>query len=391
MISDTSYDFTRKRRIILGAAFLSAISAFGPSLMTQVAVFSEEFGSAFVWVVLITGIINIVILCAAWLLVTGQGKTVTELADDIFRGYGVIISVLFSFCCVCFNIGNICGIVSGLGLLLNVDTAICALIAGALCLLFVMNRKSKVIDFTVSVFAFVIVLVLICALAVSRSKGSCIPSASLPDGNVKSLFVPAVCMLFGSYIPFIGGQTLLSQGVNGRDTFRTVLLAAIASASVTLLMRLLMTLTDLAVISRFGSLGESNPASAVFVALLKDSGRIIFAVMQIIISVSCVYASTSCFNTFTSYFTKKTVGRNADILLVVLCTAAIILWGRPVRLMVIAGIVSGVLTPLSLLVLLITGLRKDSARRRKLPLGFTLVLGFVFVLTTISVIASFVK
>lgn len=391
MMPKAACNIKNKRRIIFGAAFLSAISAFGPSLMTQVAVFSEEYGSAFVWTILLTGIINIIILCSAWLLITGKGKTVTELADDLFQGYGTVLSLLFAFCCVCFNIGNICGIVSGMGLLFSTSSEGYALMAGALCLLFVLSPKGKAIDIVVSVFAFSIIAVLVYTLSLRFSKGSGLPAVSSSADSVSDLFVPGICMLFGSYIPFIGGQSLHSQGIEGKETFHTVLFAAIASASVTLVMRLLMSLSDLAVISRFGSLGESNPSAAVFLALPGSGGKIIFAIMQIIISISCVYATTSCFNTFSSHFSKKAVGRKEDILLTALCTAVAFFWGRPERLMVIAGIVSGMLTPLSLIVLLITGSRKNADGKRNLPITFTATLGLVFILTVISVIDSIIK
>jgi len=376
-----------KRRIISGAAFLSAISAFGPSLMTQIAVFSEEYGSVFLWIILLTGIMNMLILAAAWLLITGEGKTVTQLADGLFHGCGALLSALFAFCCVCFNIGNICGIVNGLGLVLGGRALLCAAAAGALCLVFVLKGKGRAIDTAVSIFAFIIIAVLVYTLAGSFSSGGGINGAESISG-AGALFVPAVCMLFGSYIPFIGGQSLLSQGISGADTRRTVLYAAAASASVTLIMRLLMSLSDLAVIGTLGTLGESNPSAAVFLSLPNGSGAAIFAVIQVIISLSCVYASTECFNSFSSHLVKRAVGRRADAVLIVLCTLVIILFGRPERLMVAAGVISGMLTPLSLLVLLITGIRRVEDGRRRLPTVLIAALGIVFVLTLISVAAS---
>jgi len=51
---------TSNRSVLIGAAFLMATSAIGPGFLTQTAVFTQQLGASFGFVILISVILDIV-------------------------------------------------------------------------------------------------------------------------------------------------------------------------------------------------------------------------------------------------------------------------------------------------------------------------------------------
>src|SRR6478736_5885363 len=99
---------------ILAAAFLMATSAIGPGFLTQTAVFTNQLGASFGFVILISILLDIGAQLNIWSILTVSGKKAQDVANDLLPGLGYLLSILIIIGGLAFNIGNLAG--CGLGM-----------------------------------------------------------------------------------------------------------------------------------------------------------------------------------------------------------------------------------------------------------------------------------
>ncbi|MEX0636050.1 MAG: hypothetical protein WD135_04715, partial [Ferruginibacter sp.] len=110
-----------KRSILIGAAFLMATSAIGPGFLTQTAVFTQQLGASFGFVILVSVILDIVAQLNIWRIIAVADQPAQDIANKVFPGLGYFLSLLVFLGGLAFNIGNIAGAGLGLNVLFGIS------------------------------------------------------------------------------------------------------------------------------------------------------------------------------------------------------------------------------------------------------------------------------
>jgi Mn2+/Fe2+ NRAMP family transporter len=124
---------TKKRSVLVSAAFLMATSAIGPGFLTQTASFTNTLLASFGFVIIISILLDIGAQLTVWKILCASGMRAQELANKVIPGSGALLSVMILLGGLAFNTGNLAGAGLGLEVLTGwppkVGAAISALIA----------------------------------------------------------------------------------------------------------------------------------------------------------------------------------------------------------------------------------------------------------------------
>ena len=74
--------------VLLGAAFLMATSAIGPGFLTQTAVFTEQLGPTFGFVILVSLVLSLIAQLNVWRVIGVSGLRGQEVANKVLPGLG---------------------------------------------------------------------------------------------------------------------------------------------------------------------------------------------------------------------------------------------------------------------------------------------------------------
>jgi Mn2+/Fe2+ NRAMP family transporter len=164
----------------------------------------------------------------------------------------------------------------------------------------------------------------------------------------------------GGYISFAGAHRLLDSGRTGEAHLREVNHSAVSAILLASVMRVLLFLAALGVVSRGISLGDSNPAAAVFRLAAGQTGYMIFGVVMWCAAITSVigstYTSVSFLRTAHPFFDKRL--KVILIGFVSLSGLVFVMVGQPVKTLVFVGTFNGFILPFSLGILLIGAYRK---------------------------------
>jgi Mn2+/Fe2+ NRAMP family transporter len=164
----------------------------------------------------------------------------------------------------------------------------------------------------------------------------------------------------GGYISFAGAHRLLDSGRTGEAHLREVNHSAVSAIMLASVMRVLLFLAALGVVSRGISLGDSNPAAAVFRLAAGQTGYMIFGVVMWCAAITSVigsaYTSVSFLRTAHPFFDKRL--KVILIGFVSLSSLVFVMVGQPVKTLVFVGTFNGFILPFSLGILLIGAYRK---------------------------------
>lgn len=345
---------------ILKAASFGAMGTFGPSILTQFAVFSEGYRQAFLWAIIAAGIVNAIMLLVTWHVICGAGLTLTDIAARISQSLSIILSFGFCFCSVCFNISNMCGAFQGLQIIFENRTEIAIAIILLVLAGTTLTGAKNAVDRLMHIFGAIMVFVLIYMSIGSFERISAGVATNVTDCREENLFYPFMSILFGSFIPSIGGHKLLDEGVHGENNLLPVAVSASICAFASLLMRLLLFTADYGVVLSGATLDKNSPAAAVFLSYGGIMFYKLFGLVQLICSLSCVFSSTYSFKTFFSGIIPESrfSTKYAVLIMFIFCSAVVNFAGIPAQLMVFAGGLSSLLTPLTMLLVLVAGRSK---------------------------------
>src|SRR5918995_5546281 len=127
--------------VLLGAAFLMATSAIGPGFLTQTAVFTEQLGASFGFVILASVLLDLGAQLNIWRVIAGSGRRAQDIANGVWPGLGHTLAVLVAMGGLAFNVGNVAGAGLGLNVVLGVSVNTGALASAAIAIaLFVVPR-----------------------------------------------------------------------------------------------------------------------------------------------------------------------------------------------------------------------------------------------------------
>jgi len=372
--------------VLLGAAFLMASSAIGPGFLTQTAVFTQQLGASFAFVILLSIILDAIAQLNVWRIIAVADKPAQDIANKVFPGLGYFISFLVFLGGLAFNIGNIAGAGLGLNVLFGISVGQGAVISAIMAIgIFIYKEAGKAMD----VFAKTMGLIkIVLALIIAYTSSPPLAEAALRAVNPTQFSFTAVLTIVGGtvggYITFSGAHRLLDARQTGIQNLGAVNKGALSAIGLASLMRLLLFIAALGVVSKGFTLDPSNPAASVFKLASGEIGYKIFGVVIWAAGISSVVGSAYTSISFIKSFHPLILKFNREIIIAFISVSCIIflLIGKPVKILLTVGAINGFILPIALGIMLIAAYRTKIIANYKQPLWLTLT-GLAVVLTMV--------
>ena len=371
------------RSVLLGAAFLMATSAIGPGFLTQTSLFTERLGASFAFAILVSIVIDLVAQLSIWRVITASGRRAQDLANDVAPGLGTALALLVVFGGLAFNVGNVAGTGLGANAALGVDVRGAAVASAAIAIgIFVVREAGRAMDRFAQAMGFVMIaLTLYVAIASHPPLAEAALRAVAPARIDLLSIVTIVGGTVGGYITFAGAHRLLDAGVSGTASLPRVTRAAATAIGIASLMRILLFLATLGVVAAGAALDPANPPASAFRIATGETGQRLFGVVMWAAAITSVvgvsYTSVSFVRTLSGAIDRN--ARAVTVAFIVLSTAIFLVVGRPVRMLVLAGAVNGLILPISLGVMLVAARRLRATSDYRHPRWLT-VAGIVVVI-----------
>ena len=371
--------------VLLGAAFLMATSAIGPGFMTQTAVFTKDMGATFAFVILVSVIMSFVAQLNVWRVLAVSKMRGQDIANKVLPGLGYFITFLVCLGGLAFNIGNVGGAALGFQVLFDLDLKIAALVSGALgVIIFSFKSASKLMDKLTQVLgAMMILLIGYVAFSTNPPVGTAIKETFLPSSINLMAIITLIGGTVGGYIMFSGGHRLIDAGIVGEENLSQVNKSAILGMSVATIVRVFLFLAVLGVVSLGNQLDAGNPAADAFKIAAGTVGYKIFGLVFLAAALTSIvgaaYTSVSFLKTL-----FKVVKDNENFFIIgfiVVSTLILIFLGKPVKLLVLAGSLNGLILPITLAITLIASKKEGIVGKYKHS-NILFYLGWVVVLVT---------
>ena len=372
--------------VLLGAAFLMASSAIGPGFLTQTAVFTQQLGASFAFVILLSIILDAIAQLNIWRIIAVADKPAQDIANKVFPGLGYFISFLVFLGGMAFNIGNIAGAGLGLNVLFGISVGQGAVISAIMAIgIFIYKEAGKAMD----VFAKTMGLIkIVLALIIAYTSSPPLAEAALRAVNPTQFSFTAVLTIVGGtvggYITFSGAHRLLDARQTGVQNLGAVNKGALSAIGLASIMRLLLFIAALGVVSKGFTLDPSNPAASVFKLASGEIGYKIFGVVIWAAGISSVVGSAYTPISFIKSFHPLILKFNREIIIAFISISCIIfiLIGKPVKILLTVGAINGFILPIALGIMLIAAYKTKIIANYKQPFWLTLT-GLAVVLTMV--------
>ena len=371
--------------VLLGAAFLMATSAIGPGFMTQTAVFTKDMGATFAFVILISVIMSFVAQLNVWRVLAVSKMRGQDIANSVLPGLGYFITFLVCLGGLAFNIGNVGGAALGFQVLFDLDLKIAALVSGALgVIIFSFKSASKLMDKLTQVLgAMMILLIGYVAFSTNPPVGTAIKETFIPSSINLMAIITLIGGTVGGYIMFSGGHRLIDAGIVGEENLPQVNKSAILGMGVATIVRIFLFLAVLGVVSLGNQLDAGNPAADAFKIAAGTVGYKIFGLVFLAAALTSIvgaaYTSVSFLKTL--FKVVKDYENLFIIGFIVVSTLILIFLGKPVKLLVLAGSLNGLILPITLAITLIASKKEGIVGKYKHS-NILFLLGWVVVLVT---------
>ncbi|KDE66427.1 NRAMP family divalent metal transporter [Fusobacterium necrophorum] len=371
--------------VLLGAAFLMATSAIGPGFMTQTAVFTKDMGTTFAFVILVSVIMSFVAQLNVWRVLAVSKMRGQDVANRVLPGLGYFITFLVCLGGLAFNIGNVGGAALGFQVLFDFDLKIAALISGALgVIIFSFKSASRLMDKLTQILgSIMILLIAYVAFSTNPPVGTAIKETFVPSSINLMAIITLIGGTVGGYIMFSGGHRLIDAGIVGEENLAQVNKSAILGMGVATIVRIFLFLAVLGVVSLGNQLDSANPAADAFKIAAGTLGYKIFGLVFLAAALTSIvgaaYTSVSFLKTL---FTVVREHENLCIIgFIVVSTLILIFLGKPVKLLVLAGSLNGLILPITLAITLIAAKKQDIVGKYKHS-NILFLLGWLVVLVT---------
>lgn len=372
----------RSLSVLIGAAFLMATSAIGPGFLTQTATFTSDLGATFGFVILVSVIMSLIAQLNVWRIIGVSGMRGQDIANNVLPGLGHFVALLVALGGLAFNIGNIGGAALGLNVVFGLDTKIAAAICGIIAIgIFLSKEAGKAMDTLTKVLgAAMILLVGYVALSTSPPVGEAVSKTFMPDSIPIFAIVTLVGGTVGGYITFSGGHRLLDAGISGKDRIDEIDRSALTGMGIATLMRILLFIAVLGVVSKGLELDPGNPPASAFQHAAGQIGYKFFGVVLWSAGISSIvgaaYTSVSFLTSFTDSIKNN---QNRWIMgFIAVSTIVFITIGRPVKLLIVAGSLNGLILPITLGTILLASNNKKIVGDYKHP-RVLFILGIIVV------------
>ena len=368
---------------ILGAAFLMATSAIGPGFLTQTTKFTAELLASFGFVILISLLLDIGAQMNIWRIITVSNKRAQDIANTMLPGLGIALALLIGFGGLVFNVGNIAGTGLGLNALTGIDLKTGAIISCLLSLcIFWYKQAGTAIDVFVKTLG-ILMIIFTAYVAVSSQPplAEALYRTVWPEVIDEVKIVTLVGGTVGGYISFAGAHRLLDAGISGKEALPSVTRSSVNGILITSVMRFILFFAALGVVWHGTTLSATNPAGSVFQAAAGNVGYRFFGFVMWCAAITSVvgasYTSISFFKTLHPAIEKQS--RLIVSLFIVASTVIFLFLGNPVKLLILAGAVNGLILPVALTVILLAANKKNIIGDYRHPLWMQ-VAGWLVVL-----------
>lgn len=359
----------------MGAAFLMATSAIGPGFLTQTTVFTQSLGASFGFVILTSIIIDIGVQLNIWRIIAVSEKRAQDIANLLLPGLGGFISMLIVLGGLAFNIGNIAGAGLGLQALMGVSVTTGAVISAALAIaIFLIREAGKAMDRFTQFMGFVMIIVIVyIAVTSAPPVGEAVMRTFVPLKIDLVTIVTLVGGTVGGYITFSGGHRLLDAGIKGKAALQQVSTSAVMGISVASLVRVFLFLASLGVISKGLAIDAGNPTASVFQLAAGEIGYRLFGLVMFSAAVTSVIGSAYTSVSFVKSFSPKIAKNENKVIIgfILVSTVIFILVGKPVKLLILAGVLNGFILPVTLATILFAAYKTRIVGDYKHPLWLT--------------------
>ncbi|HET6204720.1 MAG TPA: NRAMP family divalent metal transporter [Planctomycetota bacterium] len=362
-----------------------ATSAIGPGFLTQTALFTERLAVDFGFVILASVVLSLVAQVNVWRVLVASGMRGPEVANRVLPGLGHSVTALVVAGGLAFNVGNLGGAGLGLNVLFGWRAEAGAVATAAVTLgLFFAREAGRAVDRFSKGMGFVLIGLMAYLVATTSPPAGRALVHSVAPGKVSLLpIVTLVGGTVGGYITFAGAHRLLDAGMRGGSALPGVTRSAFAGIFVVALVRVLLFLTSLAVVASGRSLDPADPAASVFRIAAGEAGyRILGVVLWAAAATSvvgCAYTSASFLRTLARGFDRRPRTLVAGFIAV--STIAFLAYGKPVRILVLAGALNGLILPVTLSSVLVAAHRRDVVGDYRHPRWMTLAGALVAVAT----------
>jgi Mn2+/Fe2+ NRAMP family transporter len=362
----------KKNPAILGAAFLMATSAIGPGFLNNTSLFTEQLLTSFGFVILISILLDIGAQLNIWRIVSVSENRAQDLANKLLPGLGFFLAGLIAFGGLVFNIGNIAGCGLGIQVLTGLKPEYGAMISCIIALgIFWYKEAGRLMDtFTKLLGILMIGLTIYVAISSHPPVGQALYRTIWPQKIDIMKIVTLVGGTVGGYISFAGAHRLLDAGIKGRNDIPQVTRSSVSGILITSIMRFVLFLAALGVVWQGVKLSATNPASTVFQSAAGDVGYKFFGVVMWCAAITSVvgasFTSVSFWKTLLP--TIKNNEKTVISLFIILSTIIFMSVGNPVKLLILAGAINGIILPIALTVILLAARRPLLVHQYKHPL-----------------------
>ena len=366
-----------KNGAIIGAAFLMATSAVGPGFLTQTAVFTEKFRGNFALPIAISIVITLIAQLNIWKVIGVSGMRGQDIANKILPGLGHFIAVLVSLGGLAFNIGNAGGAALGFNVLFGTNMTFGALLAGVIgSILFISKDAGAIMDKFAKILGIVMIAVIAYMSVITNPPMIEVATKVFNPDNPGQLLFPLITLLggtIGGYIIFAGGHRLIDAGIKGEKCLNDINKSSLIGVSLASIIRILMFLAILGVVAKGGVLDPANPPASAFRLGAGIVGYKIFGIVILAASLTSIvgaaYTSVSFLKTLSPFI--KNNEKNVIVGFVMCSSIIMALIGKPVKLLILAGSLNGLILPLALLVMILAVFKKDIVGTYKHPKWLT--------------------
>ena len=346
----------------MGAAFLMATSAIGPGFITQTTKFTAELKANFGFVILISVLMDIGAQLNIWRIISISKLYAQDVANKVFPGTGYALSVLIILGGIAFNIGNIAGAGLGLKVLTGCSVQTGAMISCIIAvIIFIVKEMGKAIDAFAKMLGFIMIaLTLYVAFQSHPPMGEALLKTFIPDKINESIILTIVGGTVGGYISFAGAHRLLEAGISGQENIQQVSKGAVSAILIASLMRILLFIAALGIVWQGITLSTENPAATVFESAAGQLGYKLFGLVLWSAAITSVVGSAFTSVTFAKLL-HPVVSKNFRqiiISFIVFSTIIFLIVGQPVKVLVMAGAVNGLILPFALSLILLAAYRK---------------------------------
>ena len=371
--------------VLLGAAFLMATSAIGPGFMTQTAVFTKDMGPTFAFVILISVIMSFVAQLNVWRILAVSKMRGQDVANSILPGLGYVITFLVCLGGLAFNIGNVGGAALGFQVLFDIDLKLAAIISGAVgVIIFSFKSASKLMDKLTQVLGDLMILLIgYVAFSTNPPVGAAVKETFVPSSVNLMAIITLIGGTVGGYIIFSGGHRLIDAGIVGEENLKEVNKSAMLGMGVATVVRIFLFLAVLGVVTLGNELDPGNPAADAFKIAAGVVGYKIFGLVFLAAALTSIvgaaYTSVSFLKTL-----FKVVAKYENLFIIgfiVTSTLILIFLGKPVKLLILAGSLNGIILPITLAITLIAS-KKSSIVGSYKHSNILFYLGWIVVIVT---------